>query len=160
MNQHFFFLAVVLLLVMAHLLNVRAAISLISVPVGPHGSLLVAVSRRQLPSSICCSLFAGPTISNLDLHVRISFRDILNTPYHFRHGCCNGRLFAGAGIRVIFLRPLWLPVEKYAWPKILLATQVALSCNVDERLRFERVDWTRDSVWLRFVGSSTFGGMW
>jgi hypothetical protein len=31
----------------------------------------------------------GQTISNLDLHVRVPFRNVFDTPYYFRH-CCRG----------------------------------------------------------------------
>lgn len=68
--------------------KVIRAISLISVPVGPHGSLLVA--DRHL--SIICALTVLSrnflfTISNLHLRRRIPLGDVLDRSNDLRHRC-------------------------------------------------------------------------
>ena len=95
MDQHF---DGVFLLVIAHLLNVRAAISVISVPVGPHGSLLVAVSRRQLLSSIYCSLFQDQPFRTLTCTCEYPFVTFLTLLTTFdmavaTGGCTPGLVF-------------------------------------------------------------------
>ena len=56
-----------------------------SVPVGPHGSLLVAVDTRQPDQAKLW--FQLPTIADLDLDMGVSFGHILDTSYNFRHDC-------------------------------------------------------------------------
>lgn len=56
-----------------------------SVPVGPHGSLLVAMNTRQPgKAELWVQLH---TIANLDLDMGVSFGHILHTPYDLRHRC-------------------------------------------------------------------------
>jgi len=85
------------------LLKVICAISAMSEPTGPHGSLLVAVTVN---SSLVYALQLL-TIADLDLDCRIALGDILDTPYNLRHGsgeeaaiCCVAR---HAGLRSICL---------------------------------------------------------
>lgn len=65
-------------------LKVICDISLISVPVGPHGSLLVANLDQQ---DEIADKRRPRTISNLDLDARVSFRHILDTSYDLGHDC-------------------------------------------------------------------------
>jgi hypothetical protein len=54
-----------------------------SVPVGPQGSLLVALNRVSIGRA---EGDGGLTISDFDLDGRVSLGDILDTPEHLRHG--------------------------------------------------------------------------
>jgi hypothetical protein len=54
-----------------------------SVPVGPQGSLLVALDRVSIGMTRAWVVL---TISDLDLDRRVSLGDILDTPKHLRHG--------------------------------------------------------------------------
>jgi hypothetical protein len=64
------------------LLNVNAAISAMSVPVGPHGSLEVA---GQCQWSKMIQSWRQPTISHLDLNTAIALGNVLDTSDDFRH---------------------------------------------------------------------------
>lgn len=57
--------------------------SAMSVPVGPQGSLLVAVDPVSIGRP---KEWAVLTISDLDLDGRVSLGDIFDTPKHLRHG--------------------------------------------------------------------------
>ena len=65
---------------MTNELKVICAISLISVPVGPQGSLLVAI---QTSANIHHLETDSHTIANLDLHRRIPLGDILDAADDF-----------------------------------------------------------------------------
>jgi hypothetical protein len=67
---------------LTHLLKVIWAISAMSEPTGPHGSLLVAVAVSRSPLHVLQLL----TIADLDLDGRIALGDVLHTPHNFRHG--------------------------------------------------------------------------
>lgn len=69
-----------------YLPNVMAAISAMSVPVGPQGSLLVAVEVSISHERL--SLWNEHTISNLHLHTRITLGNVLDASHDFRHDCC------------------------------------------------------------------------
>lgn len=63
-------------------------ISCISVPVGPHGSLLVAIPIGQsTPARFDPRARVYLTIANLHLHRRVALGDILDASHNFRHGC-------------------------------------------------------------------------
>jgi hypothetical protein len=65
-----------------HELYVICEISCISVPVGPHGSLLVAVTHSSVHIRCEPEMKLSHTIANLDLHRRISLRDILHASHN------------------------------------------------------------------------------
>lgn len=67
----------------AYLLNVRAAISAMSVPVGPHGSFEVAGTCQH--AACGCAGASERTISNFDLDAAVALCDILDTSHDFRH---------------------------------------------------------------------------
>jgi phage-related minor tail protein len=73
-----------------HLLNVKAAISAMSVPVGPQGSLEVATNHMSALLSQVAINCSSLTISHLDLHTTITLCDILDAPDDFGH-LDNGR---------------------------------------------------------------------
>ena len=68
-----------------------AAISAMSVPVGPHGSLLVAVELCQRRCDLIASTSMMPTIPNFYLHRRVTFGDIFDCPHDLRHAPWSGR---------------------------------------------------------------------
>lgn len=83
-----------------YLPNVMAAISAMSVPVGPQGSLLVAVEVSISHERL--SLWNEHTISNLHLHTRITLGNVLDASHDFRHGGGGGggeMLYQAARIR-------------------------------------------------------------
>ena len=69
-----------------YLLYVILAMSAISVPVGPHGSLLVAFRVLVTDESLRCGYCFAHTIPDLDLHGRVALGHILHRPNDRRHG--------------------------------------------------------------------------
>ncbi|KAH8635833.1 ENTH domain-containing protein [Alternaria alternata] len=75
----------------SYLLKVIWAISAISDPTGPHGSLLVAAIVSY---AVCAAPWTLHTIANLDLDLAVPLGDVLDRSRDFTH---LGRIFSVSG---------------------------------------------------------------